>query len=525
MTRDRASAWASLAEPWDVVVIGGGITGAGILREAARQGFRAVLLEQRDFAWGTSSRSGKLVHGGLRYLKQGQVRVTWHSVRERERLLREMPGLVSPLGLLLPCYGGDPVGRHLLDVGMIIYDAMAMRRNHRHLDPATLRTLAPHIRPDGLRGGFWYLDALTDDARLVLRVIDDAAAAGAVALNYARVEDLCRTRAGTVEGVVVRDLVSGRTAEVRARVVINATGIWADSFRARLGRRPRLRLLRGSHLLFPAWRLPVALGVNLFHPRDGRPLYVLPWEGVTLVGTTDVDHREDLEAEPRIHPGEGEYLLAAVRHLFPSLDITAEDVLATFSGVRPVVGTGKKDPSRESRDYAIWDEELLTVTGGKLTTFGVMARAVMARVRRRLGEPGPTAGAAPQQPRPDELAELDEALRLRLVGRYGEQAAALVRSARPGELEPIPGTGTLWAEVRWAAERENVVHLDDLLLRRVRLGMQLPQGAIPLLERLRGFVQPALGWDDSRWREEVERYERLWRSAYSPALLAGTTGR
>ena len=523
MSPDRTSAWASLAEPWDVVIIGGGITGAGILQEAVRQGLRAALLEQGDFASGTSSRSGKLVHGGLRYLKQGQVRVTWHSVRERERLLRQMPGLVNSLALVLPCYRGDPVGRHLLDVGMILYDAMAMRRNHRHLDPAGLRTLAPHIRPDRLQGGFWYLDALTDDARLVLRIIDGAVAAGAVALNYAPVEDLCRTRSGAVEGVAVRDLVTGRTAEVRARVVINAAGVWADSFRARLGRRPRLRLLRGSHLLFPGWRLPVAVGINLFHPGDGRPLYVLPWEGLTLVGTTDVDHREGLDAEPRIHPSEGEYLLTAVRHLFPSLDITAEDVLATFSGVRPVVGTGKKDPSQESRDYAIWDEELLTVTGGKLTTFGVMARAVMARARRRLGrrDTGPTAPAAAQGPLPAELEQLDDARRLRLVGRYGAQAAALVRSARPGELEAIPGTNTLWAEVRWAAERENVVHLDDLLLRRVRLGFQLPQGAAALLEQLRGIVQPALGWDDARWQAEVERYRQRWSLAYSPALLAG----
>lgn len=520
--RDREAAWEALSEPWDVVVVGGGITGAGILREAARRGYRAVLLEQGDFAWGTSSRSGKLVHGGLRYLKQGQLRVTWHSVRERQRLLREMPGLVEPLGLLLPCYRGDPVGPRLLDVGMAIYDAMAFTRNHRHLHPGALRELAPHLRAEGLVGGFWYRDALTDDARLVLRVLAEAETAGAVALNYVRVQDVRKTRAGAVDGVVAQDLLTQRTVEVRGAVVVNATGVWADRFRTRLGRRPRLRALRGSHLIFPGWRLPVAVGINLFHPRDGRPLYVLPWEGVTVVGTTDVDHREGLDAEPRIHPEEAAYLLEAVQRLFPSLDLGAGDVLATFSGVRAVVDTGQADPSRESRDYAIWDEEVLTVTGGKLTTFGVTARAALARARRRLPEPRRRAGPARTPPeRSPELDGLDEPLRRRLVGRYGTRAADVVRFAGPGELETVPGTTALWVELRWAAEHESVVHLDDLLLRRVRLGLQLPRGGMALLPRLRAAVQAAMGWDDARWEAEVRRYAERWASAYAPGRVTG----
>ncbi|WP_201738504.1 glycerol-3-phosphate dehydrogenase/oxidase [Thermus thermamylovorans] len=520
MPWDRDTVWSSLGQAWDLVVVGGGITGAGLLWEASRQGFRALLLEGGDFASGTSSRSGKLVHGGLRYLRQGQFRVTWRAVRDRERLLREFPGLVNPLGLLLPVYQRGPVGYPLLGLGLLLYDAMALRRTHRGLGVEALRALAPRIREEGLRGGFVYQDALTDDARLVLRLLGEAVAAGASALNYARVEGFCQTRSGRVEGVVVQDLLTGRTAEVWARVVVNATGAWADILRGRLGHPPRLRPLRGSHLLFPAWRVPLALGVSFFHPRDGRPLYALPWEGVTLVGTTDVDHREGLEGEPRIHPEEGEYLLAAVQHLFPDLGLSQRDVLVTFSGVRPVVATGKKDPSREPRDHALWDEGLLTVTGGKLTTFWTMARAALARVRGRLGEPPRRARTSLGKREAEGILQLEDPWHLRLLARYGpEAAAAMIRTARPGELEAIPGTRTLWAEVRWAAEREGVVHLDDLLLRRVRLGLTLPEGGIPLLERLRPWLQPALGWDETRWQAEVERYRGVWRSAYSPSLL------
>ncbi len=517
---NREQIWELIAQPWDIIVIGGGITGAGVLYEATRQGFRTVLFEGNDFAWGTSSRSGKLIHGGLRYLRQGKIKLVWDSVRERERLLRELKGLVNPLRFLLPNYRGERVGKWALGFGMIIYDLIAGRRYHRYLDPETLKTFAPHIRAEKLKGGFYYLDALTDDARLVLRLIQDAESMGGVALNYARVEGLCRARTGLVEGVIVRDLVTNKTIEVRARIVINAAGVWADSFRVQLGRNPKLRPLRGSHLLFPGWRIPVALGISFFHPWDGRPLYILPWEGLTLVGTTDVDHREDLEVEPRIQSNEAEYLMSAVKYLFPFLDINENDVLATFSGIRPVIGTGKKEPSKEPRDYAIWDENgLVTVTGGKLTTFGVMARSAIAKARRRLPEPKPVKIKSSIKNHCEEFIHLDEDLQMRLLGRYGEKVLDLIHSTKSEELENIPGTSTLWAEVRWAVEREKVVHLDDLLLRRVRLGLQLPQGASVILERLRIIIQPVLGWDDARWQKEVERYMRIWNSAYSPALI------
>jgi len=233
--RDRA--WEQLNQAWDIVVIGGGITGAGILREATRLGLRTLLVEQRDFAWGTSSRSSKLVHGGLRYLKEGQWRLTRASVRERKRLLDEGAGLIEPLGFLIATYRGDRPGRWTYKAGLSVYDLLALQWSHQHYKSEDFQMLAPHLAQDGLTGGYRYGDAQTDDARLVLRVLQEAVAAGGTALNYVSADDLLLSR-GRVAGVALRDMETGRTAEVQARTVINATGAWADRLRGQVGAPP-----------------------------------------------------------------------------------------------------------------------------------------------------------------------------------------------------------------------------------------------------------------------------------------------
>ncbi len=515
--RDRA--WERLGEPWDLVVVGGGITGAGLLREATRLGWRTLLLEARDFGWGTSSRSSKLVHGGLRYLKEGRLALTRDSVRERDRLLREGAGLVHPLHFVFPTRRGDAAGRAMLGLGLSVYEALAWRRGHRRLSTDAVRALAPHLATDDLSGAYRYGDAQTDDARLVLRVLREAVAAGGTALNHASVRGLLRA-GGRVAGVRVRDAVSGREAEVRARVVVNATGAAADRLRAEVGAPARLRPLRGSHLLLPAWRLPLAQAVTAPHPRDRRPVYAIPWEGVVLVGTTDLDHADDAGREPRISPAETAYLLEALHAWFPSLELHGGDVLATFAGVRPVVGTGAADPSRESRDHVVWEEDgLLTVTGGKLTTFRLIARDALRIVARRL--------PAPRRPRGDRRVldpvaadaardALPAAAALRLAGRYGAEAAPLLSAVPREEWEPVPGTVVPWAELRWAARAEGVVHLDDLLLRRARIGLLLPGGGRAVLPRVRAVCQGELGWSDVRWDAEEAAYLALWRAAHAP---------
>jgi glycerol-3-phosphate dehydrogenase len=519
--RDRV--WSQLDRAWDLIIIGGGITGAGIVREATRAGLCPLLLEAHDFSAGTSSRSGKLVHGGLRYLSNGQIRLTLDSVRERERLLREGRGLVSPLGQLMVSFTGDRIPEWVFGLGLILYDLLGFKWGHRHYSSRGLRQLCPPLTKYGLTGGYRFFDAQTDDARLVLRLLREAAGEGAVALNYARVEGLLRRQDGTVAGVAVRDMApegGGRTAEVKAPVVVSATGAWADDLRAHIGGEVRLRRLRGSHLLFPASRLPLTRAVCLLHPFDGRPVYVFPWEGVIIAGTTDVDHRAPIQVDPAIQAGEAEYLLAFLQRAFPTLELTPGDVRATQAGLRAVVDTGKADPSKESREHVLWDEHgLLTVTGGKLTTFRLMAHAALRAVGARL--PGHADLHARHRvlnvPPPERCltADLDPATCLRIVGRYGGDAPSLISAAQPDDLERIGDTLSLWAELRWAARSEGVVHLDDLLLRRVRLGLTAPEGGTPWMDRIRSIAQPELGWPDTRWHQEVAAYTRLLKACYS----------
>ncbi|MES2900826.1 MAG: glycerol-3-phosphate dehydrogenase/oxidase [Pseudomonadota bacterium] len=502
---------------WDLLIIGGGITGAGILLEAARRGLKALLIEQRDFAWGTSSRSSKLVHGGLRYLKQGRLGLTRESVKERDALLRDAGGLVEPQGFAFADYAGRRPGRRAFLLGLAMYDLMAGKRRQRHYrSPTEFLMMAPNVARTALQGGICYDDAKTDDARLVLRVLREAQVSGGVAVNYLAAETLLRAD-GRVCGARVRDGAGGAVHDIHARLVINASGAWADGLRGQTGAKARLRPLRGSHLVLPAWRLPLAQAVSLMHPLDGRPVFAFPWEGVTLVGTTDVDHGAAQGAEAAITRDELDYLLQALTAQFPSLDLCQADVLATYAGVRPVIDSGASDPSKEGREHALWiDAGMLTVTGGKLTTFRVIALDALRKAAPLLPHWRARFDARPIFAAPAPLdARLDGALRQRLQGRYGAHAAALLACAQPGELEPIPGTLTLWAELRWAARAEAVEHLEDLLLRRTRLGLQLRGGGLEHLARIRAICQDELGWDEVRWDSSQEAYLALWNSHYS----------
>ena len=519
---DRAGLIAQCAQAdWDIVVIGGGITGAGILLEAARRGLKVLLVEQRDFAWGTSSRSSKLVHGGLRYLKEGQLGLTRDSVRERQNLLRDARGLVEPQSFAFADYKGRKPGRWLFQLGLAIYDRLAGTRARHYFPAGDFLMLAPHIDSIDLQGGMCYVDAKTDDARLVLRVLQEARSLGAVAINYLAAKKLLREGdqpEGTVTGVVLHDAVAVQDVTVRAKVVINATGAWADALRQQQGEKSRLRPLRGSHLVIPAWRLPVAQAVSLMHPADGRPVFVFPWEGATLVGTTDVDHGHGMQHEAAITPAEVAYLMAALHYQFPALQLTTGDVIATYAGVRPVIDTGKADPSKEGRDHAVWMEKgLLTVTGGKLTTFRLIALDALQHIAGLfLSHTFSAADASlwpPSEPLPYQRG-LHTQQAQRLLGHYGNRAKDVLAIAQPGELDAISGTETLWVALRWAARTEAVVHLEDLLLRRTRLGLLLRGGGAESLPRIRAICQPELGWTDVQWEAEQAAYLALWRKNY-----------
>ncbi|WP_416757075.1 glycerol-3-phosphate dehydrogenase/oxidase [Pseudomonas sp. BNK-7] len=507
------------AQPWDLIVIGGGISGAGILREAARRGWRCLLLEQRDFAWGTSSRSSKMVHGGLRYIAKGQWRLTRDSVRERQRLLQEAPGLVEPMSFLMPHYRGRFPGPKVFGGLLTLYDALAGRRNHCFHDAAHLRFLVPGVKEPGLLGGTCFLDALTDDARLVMRVLAEARADGAVAINGLRVTRLLREN-GRVCGVAIEDSETGAVHTLGCAALAVATGAWAE--RLRPAQAPRqLRPLRGSHLLLPGWRLPVAQALSFMHAEDRRPVFVFPWEGATVVGTTDLDHRDDLDQSASISQEELRYLLAACAQQFPQAQVSAADVLSTWAGVRPVVagagGEQQGKPSNETREHVLWQEPgCVTLAGGKLTTFRPQAIEVLQACGAMLGrnvEDDREPVFAPQAP--VDIPGLSAAQLRRLAGRHGRDLPRVAQRVAELGGDCVGASDTLWAELAFAAEAEMVLHLDDLLLRRTRIGLLLAEGAAQYLPAIRRLCQPRLGWDDARWLAEEQRYRDLWQRHHS----------
>jgi len=516
--QDRATAWQRLTqEEWELIVIGGGITGAGVAREAARRGLKTLLIEQRDYAWGTSSRSSKMVHGGLRYIAQGDIKLTWHSLTERERLLIEAPGLVTRMGYWFAHYRHVFPGRFVFGILLRVYDFLAGVRDRRFLSRKDFLARVPGYREENLTGASRYTDALVDDSRLVMRVLDEACADGALSLNYVKAESLIMEN-GHVAGLQLRDDLTGKTASVKAKAVINATGAWADRLREKLAGERKVRPQRGSHVVLAPGRLPIDEAIIFMHPEDKRPLFIYPWEGRTVIGTTDLDHRDDLDIEATITMQEFDYILRGVNSQFPDEKIIREDVIATFSGVRPIVASGGgMNPSAERRDHSVWDDAgLITVTGGKLTTFRLIALDALHAAAKYFPKIDASDTKAPvfrQVGMIDTTYPVSDLKRLK--GRFGFYAGQFLSEAEKAELDAIPQLDTLWAELRWAARYEQVEHLDDLLLRRTRIGLLMPEGGSSLLLHVRAVCQVELGWDDARWAAETERYREIWHKHYS----------
>lgn len=516
--RDRSL--EQLSEPFDIIVVGGGITGAGVLREAARMGLRCCLLEGRDFAWGTSSWSSKMVHGGLRYLTDGDVRLTLEAVRERNRLLREAPDLITPLSFLFAFFRGQEKEKYLLQVALMVYDILAFQWRHGSLPPKEQLQRVPLLRAKDLISGLYFQDALTDDSRLVMAVLREALKDGGTALNYCSVQELIREDDG-IRGVRALDRIRGETREVRGRAVINATGAWAERLCCEAGDSLSLRPLRGSHLVLPASKLSLSCAVTFMHPEDRRPVFVFPWGSVTVAGTTDLDHEADMDRPPVMSARERDYLLTGLRWAFPSLSIAGGDVISTYSGIRPVVGHREDDPSKESRKHVVRDRRrLITVTGGKLTTFRLLARDALKQAEKYLG---PMQGLKRNPPvftgQPASVSGghgLSRGLLDRLSGILGRELPEFLDEMPEHELAFVGGSETLWAELRWSLRHEGVCHLEDLMLRRSRLGLVLSRGGVEYLGDILGLCCQELGWDETRAEGERARYLRLWQECYSP---------
>ncbi len=512
---------SDLQEKWDLVVVGGGITGAGILLEASRMGLKTILVEQNDFASGTSSRSSKLVHGGLRYLKEGRLYLTYISVRERERLIKEAPGLVEPLGFMTPVYSNRRPGRLSLEVGLRIYDNMSRQRDHRFYGQNEFSMRVPGVKQENLSGGFHFRDAQVDDARLVLRVIKEALLCGGCALNYTGVIEISRNVRGDVAGVVLRDNETCETKQILTCAVINATGSWAEKLHPSPDPSLHLRPLRGSHLVFPGWAFPFPEAVSFFHPKDRRPIFIIPWEGVVIYGTTDVDHSNDLSVEPVISKEEISYLMDGLNTFFTSLEISLKDALSSYAGVRPVLSRKHLAPSKESREHVVWiNKGLVTITGGKLTTFRKLAADAMKAAMPFLPPAQPVKDEDTFKSTPENFADgrISSLLLRRLIGRYGEGAKEIINDSSSEDLSNIPGTDTLWAELRYGAKNEAVRHLEDLLLRRVRIGLITQGGGKEHMGRIKKLCSPVMPWDEEKWDAEIRMYLEKWRRSHSVAL-------
>jgi glycerol-3-phosphate dehydrogenase len=476
---------ALVARTWDLLVVGGGIVGAGIAAEAARAGLAVALLDRADFASATSSASSKLIHGGLRYLRLGDVRLVREAHRERRALLRVVaPHLVRRLPFLVPLYPGSPYRPATLQAGLWLYSTLARERIGGLAPPERARRSVPDLRLGELRGCGVYADAWTNDARLCLANVRAAADAGATVLNYAEVVAL-RTERGRVAGADVRDALDGSQFGVRARAVVNATGPWVDRVR-RLedpAAGPSSRLSKGVHVVVPL-RQPWSAALTLLHSKV-RISFAVPWDGLLLLGTTDTLYDGD-PAEVRATADDVRQVLdEAALGVDPEL-LRPELVLSTYAGVRVLPGAaGETTTARRETVFLRGPGGMLSVAGGKLTTYRRIALEALARLRVDLGlgrldaSPRPLPGAA----RPAEVAarlartypELDPTARSHLAHRYGSLADEVLAPARddPSLLERLhPEAPELAAEAAYAIEREWATGPDDVLRRRTTLALR-----------------------------------------------------
>jgi len=516
---------ASLADgQLDVLVVGGGIVGSGALLDATTRGLRAALVERDDIAVGTSSRSSRLIHGGLRYLEQYRFGLVREALAERSRILHLAPHLVTIEPLLFPLFGWPVVTRAFYQSGMTLYDILGARRDggwHRHLSADEVVAHAPAMRRDRLRGGLMFHDGVEDDARYTLAVARTAQADGATVVTRAPAESLIE-EGGRVAGARVCDALRGEVVDVRARVVIDATGVWgADPASPLSGGATRLMPSRGAHLVVPRERIPSDVGLTIRVP--GKVVFLVPWPHFWLIGTTDAPYGGPID-RPLAGHDEIDELLAAVNRVL-DVDLRREDVVGTYAGLRPLIAPSGGSTLTASREHRVVVEPngLVRVSGGKYTTYRVMAEQTVDAVLGVLGErpkdrPSKTAthrlvGAA-DRPELDgvaaglvETAGLAAPVAARLVARHGLAATDVVELGRASALSgTLEGTEHLEAEVAWAARHELALSLDDVLARRMRLVHQLRDRGAAIAPRVAAIMGAELGWDEGRQRREVETY-------------------
>lgn len=495
---------------FDLLVIGGGITGCGVARDAALRGLRVALIEKNDFASGTSSRSSRLVHGGVRYLEHGHLGLVFEASAERRLLLRLAPHLVRPLRFTWPVYSGARIPRWKLGAGLALYDALALFRNvgtHERLRREAVLAREPRVRPDHLLGGATYYDASTDDARLTLANAVDAAVQGAVVANHVRADEI------GADGATVTDELTGDTFTVQARAIVRALGPWTGD---------AVRGSTGVHISVPRERIGNVGALTVAAPQDGRVMFVLPAGTHAMIGTTE---SPTSGAPDTVHATEADvrYLLDATNHYFPDARLARGDVVSAWAGVRPLVPSSGS-LGAASREHAVTTEgNVVTITGGKLTTYRVMADDAVQAVARVLGV-GVVRTATRSRPLPGgdlpdverEVTRVERELEVGrataewLVRAHGSRWTLLRTAALSSGrgLEPLaPGLPYLAAEVLHAATHEMALTIGDVLIRRTHAAFELPDQGRSLARRVGALMAPVLGWHGAQVEREVERYE------------------
>lgn len=550
---ERQEIWKQLDQHFDILIIGGGITGAGAARDAVYRGLKVALIEMNDLAFGTSSRSSKLVHGGLRYLESYEFSLVFEAVSERRTLMNIAPHLVNPLGFLFPVYKGSRRSSFTISLGMWVYDGLSLFRSpkiHRSLSKKDVQKEEPALLYTKLKSTPLYYDCSTDDARLTLETALDAKKHGATIATYTKVVGMV-TENGRITGVRVQDQFSGEEKEIKANSVINATGPWSDRTRT-LEKEGKLKLrpTKGVHIVFDKERLPINNAVVCFHPIDGRVLFAIPWGDRTYVGTTDTDFIEDL-GEVAATKEDVQYLLEVSNQYFPKVDLKEEDVIATWAGVRPLLSNeDAEDESKVSREHVIFVEEdgLVTIAGGKLTTYRRMATEVVdksidwLRLTDKLPSlkknrkdtavealPGGVGwpdnddfeAVAAQLLAKTEL-EISMETAVLLVNSYGMCAFDILKimEENPELIAPLnDGRPEVLAQVYYAVKDELAERISDVLIRRTQIFYRDFNQGLDCVQRVGDMMAELLNWSAETKQKAIEEYQsdvarsRQWQNA------------
>lgn len=531
---------AMQAEKQDVLIIGGGITGVGTAWDASRRGLKTALVEMNDFAWGTSSRSTKLVHGGLRYLKQGEVKLVMEVGRERALLHRNAPHIVIPAPMLLPVYKGGTYGYLASSVGLYVYDLLAgVKRKERRkmFNREKTMEIEPLFKTEGLKGSGYYYEYRTDDARLTMEIAKCANRNGAKLVNYAKAEQFLYDN-GKVVGVRVTDQLTGESYDLYAKKIVNAAGPWVDKVREKdhaiVGK--RMLLTKGVHLVVDYSKLPIRQAAYFDVP-DGRMIFVIPRDGKTYIGTTDTFYKDAIE-EPRTTDADRDYLIDAVNAAFRNVKLKASDVESMWSGLRPLIHEDGKKPSEVSRKDEIFVAEsgLITIAGGKLTGFRKMAEKVVDLVAKQLGAEegtsyppcstdqevisgGETGGVSYEEYK-ERIIREGEGLGLAretaayLYSRYGSNTPVIYNEIREWEKEAALDVEqkALIAEVHYCIEHEMAASAVDFIVRRTGLMFFNVKRAREISESVLHIMADRLAWDEAETERQRERLNKAFET-------------